>query len=374
MRWQTATGVAIGLVLAMTLLRFVAPPTHPRESVSGDPTPDAGGALKMLVIHYVRDADFASSVQASFLPQLPADVTVAVVTPDVESFEQLKSRVGPTACRLQPIVVGHPITPWSRDRWLSLKGTSGHTLLAPRGEAAEDSWPERKGDRRSASDVASGLPGFVARRSDLYFDGGDFVCDDQTVFVTPAVLIRNLHRTVESKEHLQRSLESLMPGRRIVLLDAAPPHHAGMFMMPAGARTVVVGDPSLAKPLLSDDLARNLLPNGADFSPETQALFDAVARQVEAAGYRVVRVPTAAAPDGRTYLTYLNAILDERDGQRIVYLPQYDGVEALNSAARKVWSDLDYDVRVVDCTPAYRLGGCLRCLVNVASRNEPRTK
>ena len=107
---------------------------------------------------------------------------------------------------------------------------------------------------------------------------------------------------------------------------------------------------------------------GADHTGETQRLFDAVARQCAAEGYRVVRMPTVSGLDGRTYLTYLNVILDRRDGRRIVYMPVYRDVESLNEAARKVWQDLGWEVRRVDCTASYVHFGSVRCLVNVLTR------
>ena len=82
------------------------------------------------------------------------------------------------------------------------------------------------------------------------------------------------------------------------------------------------------------------------------------------------RVHSALAPgkDGRTYLTYLNSILDQREGKRVVYAPTFDGAEALNAAAANVWESVGYEVRPVNCTSSYRLFGSLRCLVSVLRR------
>jgi hypothetical protein len=141
-----------------------------------------------------------------------------------------------------------------------------------------------------------------------------------------------------------------------------------MFMAAARDRTMLVGDPSLAAPLL-DQAARNALLPDADFSAATQAQFDAVANQLASIGYRVVRIPTVAASDARTYLTYVNVITDRRpDGTRIVYMPVYRGADALNAAAADVWRSLGYQVCFIDCTSCYRHYGTLHCLVNVLSR------
>ena len=112
------------------------------------------------------------------------------------------------------------------------------------------------------------------------------------------------------------------------------------------------------------------LPGGADFTPETQHLFDAVAAQCAAAGYQVTRLPVVLARDGRTYLTFANVLLDQRGPRRIVYLPFYQDAGQLNAAARAVWKTLGYEVRPVDCRSVYRHSGCLHCLVNVLSRGK----
>ena len=106
----------------------------------------------------------------------------------------------------------------------------------------------------------------------------------------------------------------------------------------------------------------------ADFTDATIARFEAVADQCQAAGYRVVRILTVPGRDGRTYLTYLNAILDDRDGRRIVYMPVFSQAEALNLATHEIWSNIGYEVRPVNCDACHPHFGSLRCLVNVLRR------
>ena len=141
----------------------------------------------------------------AFLRQLPADVTVQVVCPNRQAYNDLLARIGTTDCRLSPVIVGHPITAWSRDRWLALGACGGQpaVLLCPRNEDGAAVWPAREGDERVAGDLAAALgSSVVSRRSDLYFDGGDFAADGETAFVRPAVLFRNLQRTVETRQEL----------------------------------------------------------------------------------------------------------------------------------------------------------------------------
>lgn len=377
-RYRLLLGVLIGLVASAGLLSLYdgSGGGSPAGARRGPVLSDCGGPIRELVIHYVAEAaEIVEATYRDFLPRLPAHVTVHVVCPQRADFDDLLARVGPVACDLSPLVVGHPITCWSRDRWLALapaQQAAATTLLCPRGEQGAEIWPARQGDQRVAGDLADALgPRVVYVRSGLYFDGGDFVADAETVFVTPEVLRRNLQQTVETREELLERLSAALR-RKVLLLREAPDHHAGMYMMPAGDRTMLVGDPAAARRLLAEwpkrDLAALCPPGGPDFSEAAIARFDAVARQCREAGYRVVRIPIVPGRDGRTYVTYLNAILDRRSGRRIVYMPVFSGAEMLNRAAEQVWAGLGYEVRAVNCGACYRHFGSLRCLVNVLRR------
>lgn len=363
-------GAAIGILVALIAIDLL--PSPRAEKASRAMLSECDGAIARLVIQYVSGDTIARPVYQSFLPQLPSDVTVHVVCPDSESFEELATSVGKVQCTLRALVVNRPMTVWSRDRWLAVREAGDRdvmTLLAPRHEAGAEIWPERAGDARIVADLARSLaPDVRALRLPISFDGGDLLADDSVVFVTPALERRNVGQIVATSDDLCTVLEREL-GKRVALLEDAPDHHAGMFMMAAGNRTMLVGDPSLAKALLgkSFDLA-----GGADFFSSTQQRFDTVAEQVAAEGYHVVRIPTAISTDGRTYLTYVNGIIDcPPDGRRIVYMPTYRGAEALNEAAAEVWRGLGYEVRPVDCTSSYRHFGNLHCLVNVLERRGP---
>ena len=336
---------------------------------------DCDGRLEQVVIHYVTEAaPVVTRTYREFLGDLGPGVTVHVVCPDAAAFDELRRAVGPVACTLRPVATGHAMTTWSRDRWLALAPPpdgGAATLLSPRAEKAAQIWPAREGDRKTGRDLADALGSehVVAVKSGLLFDGGDFVADERCVFVTPSVAERNIQHTVDDREELIRELRNRL-GKRIVLLDEAPPYHAGMFMMTAGDGVVIVGDPSLGAQTLGRALPAGIMPPGTDETAETQRLFDAVARRCREEGYRVVRIPTVTGLDGRTYLTYLNVILDRRDGRRVVHMPVFRGVESLNAAAADVWRSAGWEVHPVDCTATYVHFGSLRCLVNVLTRGE----
>ena len=373
-RGPVLLGGGIGLVLAVLILASprAGRPLPQARPPTGWILSDCDGPIRELVIQYVPSgAAVVSPVYKQFLAYLPADVKVHVVCPDQAAFDDLRGRVGPVACKLSPVLTGHPMTSWARDRWLALSPPGPDlpvTLLCPRGEQGAESWPARAGDRRIGSDLAAALgPAAVSRESTLYFDGGDFVADDRTTFVAPSVVIRNVQHTVKDRLELLETLRRAL-GTAVVLLEMAPPHHAGMYMMPIGDRTVIVGDPGLARRAMPDTMPPDALSGCADFTPETQLLFDAVAERCAANNYRVMRIPIIPGLDGRTYITYLNVIIDRRDGKRIVYMPVYRGHEALNAAAAAVWAGAGCEVRPVDCTSAYTHFGSLRCLVNVVRR------
>jgi hypothetical protein len=365
-------GIILGLLAALAVMPLLGHGSAKAESTVGPAIADCDGAIRELVIQYTPDsAEIVLNPYREFLRQLPADVIVHVVCREQADFDALAAHVGKTACKLNPVLVDHELTSWSRDRWVALApagSASAFTLLTPKGELGADVWAARKGDERIAEDLAGALPDIAAFRSELFFDGGDLVGDGETYFVTPNVRLRNLHITVKTEEELQRRLEELL-GRKVVLLRDAPDHHACMYMMPVGDRTVVVGDPRMARDMLTaDEIAGLPIPKGADFSEATLAKFDAVAEQCREAGYTVKRIPLAPGNDGRVFLTPVNAILDQRDGKRTVYMPRFDHADKLNAAAAHVWQELGYEVRPVDCSDCYKYSGSLRCLVNVLRR------
>jgi hypothetical protein len=245
-------------------------------------------------------------------------------------------------------------------------------LLCPRTENGADVWPDRAGDRQVAGDLAAALrPNVSVLSSELYFDGGDVAADGETAFVTPAMPLRNIQRTVENADELRERLAAVL-GRRVVLLHDTPDHHTAMYMAPVGNRTVLVGDPAWARRLLveagKEGEAAAWFPGGPDFSDASIARFNAAAEQCQGLGYRVVRIPVVPGCDGRTFLTYVNAIVDQREGSHVVYMPVFSVADELNRTAAGVWRNLGYEVRTVRCDGCYRFFGTLHCLVNVLRR------
>ncbi len=375
-RWPQLLGGSLGVLAAFCLLNL-AGGRERRLPARGPVLSESSGHLCELVIHYEPSARaMVLPVYRQFLADLERDITVLVVCPDPRAFEELRRALGTCRCRWQALPVNHPMTTWSRDRWLALgpaRPGGGMTLWAPRGEAAAQIWPPRAGDERVAMDIANTRCGkLLAGNSRLYFDAGDFFADDQNVFVASRVLRRNLQQTVGTRQELLLAVADELK-RPVILLEEAPDHHVAMFMVAVGNKTMLVGDPALARQFLPPHwpgpAAEPGVPWQPDFSEETQRLFDAVAAQGAAAGYKVVRIPTLPGTDGKSYLTYVNVLMDYQGERRIVYLPAYQGAEELNRAARRVWETLGFEVRPIDCTTTFRHFGCLHCLVNVLARS-----
>lgn len=371
-------GAALGLAAALLVLGYVSlrAPRHDAPMLS-----DVGGPVRSVVMQYAHGSDFVAPVFRQYLAWQSPDFTAYLACPAQADFDEITTLIGPVKCRLVPLFTGHDQTAWSRDRWVALTAADPKLpvlLLSPKGEMGAENWPPRAGDSHIGEDLARLAPDqFTARRSELFFDGGDFLADSTNVFATRALLERNLQHTVTTRENLLSAIAQdlhLNP----ILLDQGPAHHAGMFMMCTGPdpqnpsrRVMLVADPSLAKPLYNASPESDAaFTGGPDFSPETQQRYDFVARACQDSGYRVVRLPVVPAAAGKMYLTYVNVILDRTPaGQPLVYMSTFAGQEKLNAAATAAWQSLGYEVRPIDCTPVWQLGGTLHCLVNVFRRN-----
>ena len=331
-----------------------------------------GASIQKLVMQYVRGSAFVWPTYRQFLQYQPAGVTVYMVCPREADFSEIEQRVGNLKCTIVPIFTGHEMTTWARDRWIAMEPEArgeAITLVEPKGELQQEIWPARAGDSHVAEDIAKALaPAVRARRSGLYFDGGDILADGRFAFVTSAVVRRNVQHTVVDRGQLVARLQHDLK-REVVLMEDGPDHHAGMYMMAAGAGRMIVGDPSLGKGLVDIDApGLAAMDGGPDFSAQTQKRFDAVAKLAAEHGYRVIRIPTVPGRDGKRFLTYVNVIMDAREGKAVVYMPVFADQPRLNAAARGAWEGLGYEVKPVDCTAVWGQGGTLHCLVNVMER------
>jgi len=325
---------------------------------------DSGGAIASLLIHYTPEtAAFTLPAYEGLLSSLAPDTAVLVAVEERAHFDDLAA--GVESSRLSPIVVGRPITTWSRDRFLTASLAGSPLLVVPRQRLAPV--PTRANDPLVPWAVGRARPRQIAvTSSELAFDGGDLVADEERVYATAVLLERNRDRQMSFEE--ARVALGELTGLEPVLLGSRPEevpiHHIGMFVTPIGSDTVLVGSPALGARLLDETTAARL---DADLSARRQGRFDRIASDLEAAGLQVVRLPLIPTGDELVYLTWNNVLIDDRPDGRHVILPRY-GEARLDAAGRAAWRELGFVVHSVDVSRLYRSGGTVRCLAAVIER------
>jgi hypothetical protein len=350
------------------------PTSRPPEDPPARLVPDNGGPFQELVLHYAPqiEADVAPSYR-DLLQAFDSRVTVWVAVETREHFSRFKGllerwRVGRTS-RFKPVVVGRPITTWSRDRYSLLRQGDRRVLLVrPRPHRGPE---PRVNDWQVPFALARAVGSDVTvRKAELIFDGGDLIATDQFVFATSLLMARNAGGSLSDPRRLARWLGA-QTGREPVLLgrepDEVPPHHIGMFLTPLGDGVVLVGDPLAGLTLLPKG-AR--LPRPVARDSATLARFQGIARDLRELGFTVKGVPLVPLSDGLTYVTYNNALLERRaDGRLHAYVPQF-GIATLDAAGRAAYVREGVVVHPVDVSRIYRHNGTVRCLVNVLRRGE----
>ena len=163
-----------------------------------------------------------------------------------------------------------------------------------------------------------------------------------------------------------------------------PAFHIDMTMTPIGNDKFLVGDPSLAIDRLrqlspaekarvnaamaeqagishGEDLVEKLIAANSD--PAKQCDYDVTAAELVVAGYEVERVPalmglrtTWSVP----YLTYNNCMMEEVEGRRRVFLPQY-GCAPLDEMAQRIYQRNGYEVVPLQMGSISKLEGAIRC-------------
>jgi hypothetical protein len=278
-------------------------------------------------------------------------------------MDKLRAAKTPNLDRFHRVVVGAPITTWSRDRYAALVDDRGAgSILAP--PRIETPFRQRAGDMKSPTAISRALYGREPRTSEIVFEGGDLAATPRWVFADVNLAHRNLGRAAADRASIERELHRQLAQDVVWLGDTlgdVPRHHIMMYMMPIDDATVAVGDVREGVRLL-----------GATELPledvEVQAKrFDHAAALLAARGFRVLRVPALVLAGGGSFVTYTNALFDRRGDTRIVYLPTYD-LQALDDAGAAFWRAQGFEIHAIDVSPIYQLNGSLGCLVNVTAR------
>ncbi|MCE7870707.1 hypothetical protein DYH09_10045 [bacterium CPR1] len=176
-----------------------------------------------------------------------------------------------------------------------------------------------------------------------------------------------------------------------------PAFHIDMCVTPIGENKMLVGSPALAITELlklspeERASANQAMAHQAGLDPRSdligelistnsgahcQANYDRVARQLEAEGYEVERIPSMVGL--RTtwslpYLTYNNCMMEAYPGQdgemvRKVYLPTY-GCEPLDCIAIKAYQRNGFEVVPLEMAAISKLEGAIRCSTYAVERD-----
>ena len=352
---RAGVGVAAGVV-ASTLLALVVGAVSAAPRVALVPE-DASGRLSRIAIHYTPAMDDrALPVWRQLFAALPKDVEVEVAVPAKRDFDRFVAEVG--AGNFHPVIVGHQITTWSRDRMAALANDS---VLAPPRVATGSA--ERVGDWAVPFAIARDVYGNKPRIADLVFEGGDLAASTHRVFADVNLVTHNLGRGDASRAHLESVLDHTFSQDIVWLGDSVgdvPEHHIMMYMVPLDDTHALVGD-------VRTGLGATV-PHSDDVAGDT-ARFDRVAHELEAKGIVVTRIPVTVLPGAGSYVTYTNAVFDRDAHGAVVYLPTYRQ-PALDAEATRIYEALGYRVVPIDVSTIYTLNGSLGCLVNVMARSE----
>ena len=356
-------GILAGVVASALILRVCALHGKTHTHLVAE---DASAPLSRIAIHYAPSADqVALATWRQLFAVLPASVEVegeVARAADFDRFTKLIAADGHLA-RFHPVVVGAPITTWSRDRYAALVDDAGHgSILAP--PHIESPTPARAADARSPYAISNAIYHRDPKVADIVFEGGDLAATPSLVFADINLVARNAGHGDADRAAIEREIRSRMAQQLVFLGDAlgdVPRHHIMMYMMPIDDHTIAVGDIREGVRLLGDT------PLPLDDVELEAARFDHAAAELTQQGFKVLRVPVLVRAGAGSYVTYTNALFDRRGAQRIIYMPTYN-LPALDAAGRAFWEAQGFEVHPIDVSAIYHLNGSLGCLVNVLAR------
>lgn len=344
---------------------------------------DDGGPIAELLLHYaVNSEGELGTIYRDLFQHLGQNVRLQICCPNDASVEAFSNRWGAAAVgegrQVQVVNVNRPITVWARDRRICRQTPDGRPAASfvPTAHFTYD--PEKQNDLVLSSLMyPTGLVPAVSLAS-FHLEGGNCVSNRRHVFVGANAFDDNANRFV-SESAMFAELSKIF-GRPTVPIQGTdgetPWIHTDMYLTPVDTRTILVASPAAGCRLLEGQDAivvphrdRQTTVNfdvlGAD--SERQVRFDNAAQQLADMGYQVIRVPALMNAEKDWMVTYNNVLMDYQDGQRIVYMPIYH-IPELDHAAAQIYRNLGFEVRAIDVSPIFQLGGAIRCLANVTRR------
>ena len=377
----TSAGLVLGVVIAIVA---PAPAMAQARSIQAGWSsydrviPDSDGALDELLLQFDPYlTEELSPVYRDLFAALPKDVRLTVLCPSVTAAEgfvdQWQSRLQGRSVNV--VNVGLQMSVWARDRLvarqpMSLRGRARSFISRIDPEYEPEKYndllvQEMLGDSRF-------MPGLLDTQ--LLLEGGNVVSDKRFAFIGSNALADNAQMDVQ--DMLEQMEETL--GRTFVAVGdgdgTVPWPHVDMYLTPLGDGVALVADPRLGQSILApgceEDCQLDIFDTGpldACVSDAVQERFDRVAAMLVARGYRVIRLPTVVNAPDAWMITYNNVLLDRRGTRRVVYMPVYDLPE-MDDVAAAVYRKLGFEVKTVNVSRVYTMGGAVRCLANVVER------
>lgn len=369
MNHQSVPGRLIAPILAALLTAGLA---LSQQAAWQRPFAEGSDTIQKLLLQFDPEAaeDWLPACR-DLLVALPADVQVEIAVADLEDAVELRRLLnGATGIRPTIHIVDTTPTCWTRDRLLVIGGDREPTFWLPRADTMEEPYVF---DVVAATAIAE-LSNTPRRSSGLVLEGGDLLCSAGATFVSVETVRRNAHQFRE--EQFCEILRSVVGGRVVVLGgDEVPHEHLDMYVTLLGPKLALVGDPQCGHELLQHDRAAagTVIPDfdvwTADAADRAAEHYETVARQLQAHGIGVRRLPIVHGADGRL-LTWNNALVERRGFRRRVYLPSY-GLEHLQLAATRVYTQLGCDVLPIRAAGLAENGGTVRCITNVVRWHRP---
>lgn len=399
---------AFGAVLLMTGLAACAPsPGATNAPVPARLDPDAGGPIDEWIL-FLGDGE-----QPIFLPTCAAlilgtnpETKFRIVYSSEETRAALEAGLDRAGFRSPERLAWTPaereVPWWARDQFLLGTTAAGRPVFFLH-------HPEHYmgisacayGEGRATLDTVRRIAGDRARATRTRIEGGVIVADRDRAFVSERWLqFAEGARDFPSPQAYRRYLDDLygLPVETLPAPFGEPGAHCDLYLMPIGDRRVILGDPdrgaSLAQAATPTErasffrAARDLL-GGAGRSDslrileqlplfpalvregrrnEVRTAFRAMREHLENLGYEVLGIPwvkTGFEATGQAFTsTYTNVIMEDRGGERIVYLPQLE-IASLDEAARRVWKQAGFRVVPIPALGPAIYGGGVRCMSHV---------
>ena len=411
MQWRWIILITL-LIISVLTLKFTknqgtgTPFKTSAESQSHQLISDTGSEIKIAVCSLLsaRKSSLRNGpLVQNIVNELSEDTHIVILVNDLESFQYTGNTDRVTFLELPE--ASH-LSIWPQDPFLILEGSDTPKMVVSK--------KFDRGDDLIMAEQLSSQLGLEIIETDLHFEGGNIVCSGQKIFIGRDTVSRNMADLGASEGQIIRRFEKLLGvSVEIVGTTPQPIGHIDLIVTPLGEEVISVADLNLGAEIIQEvldqspreilrfieecednffgsdqiesvtDLAGNQLvrPNLKDglqhaiqYSRELSSDLDAIASDLQKQGFRIVRAPALVSNlEGEEIrfpiLTYNNVLLETRNEQNIVYLPQY-GLNTLDQAACTSWESLGYLVKPVEgFATSAMYGGSLRCCTKVLLRD-----